>query len=262
MDFTDKNIDWEEWYRQNKNVIPEEYRADFENNLGMLQFLFSIYFKVMQELTPQLKTLMFRQYPVIGSEKRPTVTDYIEKFINSVGTKMLFKLNALIHGQNEGVNVREKYPEFDKWVKIYGSPQQPQLLTDNFRNHIENDITDTEWELYKTARNKELLAIFNWKTERKSEFINILQPVLFNNINELNDLNADELIIYAVIIYDEYDYFLTVCQHIELFIDCDFPEEDIWQSDDEFIEKYEKLDPEIKLKAEELRTRRIAGEQI
>lgn len=263
MDFTDKNIDWEKWYRQNKHMIPAEYRADFENNLGMLQFLFSVYFKVMHDLTPLLKTLMFRQYPVLKTEKRPRVVEYIDKFINSVGTKMLFKLNGLIQGQNEGVKVREKYPEFDRWVEFYGRPQSPKVIKDSDRNKPwRKKWTDSQWEEYKKTQNEQLLIFFNWNERRKSEFIDILQPILFENYRELEELNADELIIYAVIIYDEYDYYLSLCEHIELFIDSGFPEEEIALSDKEFMENYLKLDPEIRQKNIELRSRRIAGERI
>ncbi|MDF1546331.1 MAG: hypothetical protein P1P88_00825 [Bacteroidales bacterium] len=263
MNFSDKDIDWEAWYNQNKGVIPDEYKADFEDNIVLLQFLFSVYFKIMQRLSPELKQLMFSQFPVIESERRPVVVEFIDKFIHSVGTKMLFKLNGLIEGQKNGVNIREKYHQFDQWLILYGRPPKLKQIEDSDRTRARyKKMSNSQWETYKSVKNEQLLLFFNWKERRKTEFINILQNILFEDYKDLEDLNADELIIYAVIIYEEYNYYLMVCERIELFIDCGFPEEEIYLSDQAFLEKYEKLNPEIKANAVKLRHRRIAGEKI
>ena len=255
------NIDWRTWYDKHKHLIPDKYKADFENNLNVLQFLFDIYYKTMRKLTPVLKELMFKQYPVIKAEKRPIVAEYIDKFINSVGSKLLFKLNALLNGQKEGVTIRERYPKFDDWAKFYGSPQKPKQLKENDRNApIHQNKSDNEWKQYKAAENIRILEFHNWKEKRKSEFIGILQAILFENYKELEELNADELIIYAVDIYDEYEYYLLLCERIEMFIDCGFPKEHINISDKEFYENCQKLSPETRNKITDLRNRRIARE--
>jgi hypothetical protein len=79
---------------------------------------------------------------------------------------------------------------------------------------------------------------------------------------ELEELNADEWIMYAVAIVDEYDYYLSTCEHVELFIDCGFPEDDMKLTDEEFDTNYCNLSKEIKDKTDDLRNRRIAGEAI
>jgi len=203
------NFDWKDWFEKNNHLIPKEHKASLENNLDVLQFLFDIYHKTMDKLTPALRELMYNQFPVIKAEKRPILVEYVDKFIKSVGAKLLLKLNALLEGQKNGVNVREKYPKFDQWVKFYGSPLKPKQLKDSDRNKPNHkNKSATEWEEHKTLENFKLLEFHNWKEKRKSEFISILQPILFENYKELEELNADELIIYAVDIYDEYNYFL------------------------------------------------------
>lgn len=261
MDSDKQQNDWDRWYEMNKHRIPDNLKGEIEKNIDTLQFLFSIYYKAMEQFTPVFREIMWKQFPIIKAEKRPMVVDFIEQFIKSVGSTMLFKLSALVNDQRKGVNMREKYPKFDSWVEFYGRPQKAKEVMDKDRPSF-HKMNNEEWKIFKEKENTALKQHFEWAEKRKFEFLDALQTVLFTTYEAINELNADELIIYAVIIRDEYDYFLTVCQHIELFIDCDFPEEEIRLSDKEFDENFSKLDPQIKEKILQLRKRRIAGDEI
>jgi len=107
-----------------------------------------------------------------------------------------------------------------------------------------------------------LLEFFNWEERRKFEFIDLVQTIILKYFKELEELNSDEWIIYAVAMREEYQYYMTSCENVELFIDCGFPEEEIKLADVEFIKTNSKLGNEIIRKASALRNRRISGEMI
>lgn len=257
----DKTIDFETWYIKYRSLLPKEFVDYTKEHSYEIFFMFQLYRKVMAEIHPSLRKLMNKQYPVFKTENRPLVTEYINNISATTGHELLFKLIRLVQGQKNGVNVREKYPKFDRWVDFYGRPQKPKTIDEATRSW-DSWMSDEEWIIFRDSENKALLEYFNWKEKRKFEFIDLIQTILFKYYKELEDLNPDEWIIYAVDIRDEYEYYLTSCEDVELFIDCGFPDDYIKLTNEQFRENYSKLNMDIKQKATELRKRRIAGEMI
>ena len=249
------------WFNLNKQYIPPQFVDNMQESIDLMHFLSSVYFKVMKHLAPALHRLMREQYPVFKKEKRPLVVDYINTVASTTGYALLWKLYKLVNDQRAGVNVREKYPKFDEWVEFYGRPHKPDTINEATRPEY-TWLNDAEWEVYRDNENKAFLEFFNWEQKRVFDFIDVVQTLLFKYFKELHELNADELIIYAVDIRDEYEYYLSGCEHAELFIDCGFPEEDMKLTDEEFDKNYSALNAEKKDYVQSLRERRIAGEAI
>jgi hypothetical protein len=204
---------------------------------------------------------MYQQYPVFKTETRPLVVEHINDISDITVTALIITLRKLVEDQKAGVNVREKYPEFEHWIEFYGRPNQPEFIDDSNRYEYPW-VSDEEWEVTLEKENSMLLEFFNWKEKRKFDFIDLIQKTFFKYYKELEELNPDEWIIYAMLIRDEYENYLCRCEDLELFIDCGFPEEEINLSYEEFIRNFRNLSQEIKHKTEELRERRIAGEMI
>ncbi len=249
------------WFKLNKDFIPPEDRDIFEKGIEQMHFYRNIYFKILDNLAPALYELMLEQYPVFKTEKRPMVLEAIHDISITIGSTLILKLDTLLQGQYNGVKIREKYPKFDEWVEFYARPGKPYTVDETNRCWYEY-LNDKEWEEYRDNENRILLEYFNWQEKRKFEFIDLLQTILFKYYEELKELNADEWIIYAVHIRDEYEDYLTSCEDLELFIDCGFPEENVNFTNEEFQTNYSKLSDEIRDYASKLRNRRIAGETI
>lgn len=257
----DGDLNYHAYYNRVKNYVPADLQKAMEDTFDFCDFYYKVYRKVMRSLAPALHKLMKRQYPVFITEKRPLVTDFINVIATTTGYKLLLNLFHLVQGQKAGVNLRQKYPEFESWVEFYARPQKPDTMDETHR-HEYTWISDKEWDELRESENQNMLEYFNWCEKRKFEFIDMVQTILFKYYKELDDLNADELIMFAVHIREEYEYYLTGCEHIELFIDCGFPEDDMKLTDEEFEINYSNLSSNAKEAATELRNRRIAGERI
>jgi len=254
------DLNYDAWYSSNKDDLPEPLGNLMADNFDKFHFLCNVHQKVMKNLAPALRKLMLKQYPVFRTEKRKLVVQKINSVLTTTGHLLLLNLYHLVQGQKAGENVRETYPDFDTWVG-YARTESPNLIDENKRSQY-TWLSDEEWEVYRDNENKDILQFFTWQEKRKFEFIDLVQKLLFKYFKELEDLNADEWIIYAVYIREEYEAYLFGCEEIERFIDCGFPEELVNQTYEEFLERFMNLSCEITDKRSELRSRRIAGEII
>lgn len=256
------DINFDAWVRLNKDVFPPEAIESFETNKDILYIITSVYPKINRAITPALRRLMYKQYPVLRTEMRPLVVEFIEDTLYITGTVLfLMKMYRLVHGHNTGVNIRDLYPDLDSWVDFYCRPAKPPVLKD-VRPETYFWITDEEWKIEAAEEYESMLEFFNWEQTRQAEFINLVQKIYFKYYPELLNLSADEWVIFAVDIREEYESFKLYCSHVEEFIDCGFPEEDMKLTDKEYFDKYCTLPEEVREKAREIRDRRIAGERI
>jgi hypothetical protein len=256
------DMNFDGWVSYNRDVFPEELTDYFEVHKDILHVMFYVRPKIKRYLTPALRKLMYRQYPVLRAESRPLIVEFIDDIIYIIATEIfIMKMYHLVNGHNTGVNVRDLYPELDSWVDFYCRPAKPYTMDVTHRKDYWWK-TDAEWEAQVEYENSQLLEIFNWEQSRQSEFINLVQNAFFKYYPELLDLSSDEWIVFAVEIREEYESFKTYCDHIEEFIDCQFPEEDMKLTDNEYFEKYRTLPEVISKNASEIRDRRISGEKI
>lgn len=257
----DGDINYHAWFEMYKDYLPGKFQTMIEKNKSSLYFLFHVYRKVMRDLEPALQKLIYRQYPVFKKETRPLIVEEIQAITSTTGSSLLFNLYHLLDDQRNGVNVRKKYTEFEEWKQFYAMPKVPDVLDESTRPQY-TWLSDEEWVKHVESENKAFLEFFNWCEKRKKEFMDVVQTILFKYYKELENLNGDEWIIYAVHIRDEYEYYLSNSESLEEFIDCGFPEEDIKLSHDEYFERYRQLSPEVRKHSSELRKRRISGENI
>lgn len=257
----DGDMDFQAWYHLNKDNFPPELDEVLENSYDSFYFLFNVYRTVMNKLAPVLRILMARQYPGFKNEKRPKVAGFIETIATTTGYSLLFRLKNLVEDQKKGISIRDKYPNLEAWKDFYVRPQHPPTVDKGKRSHFWW-LNDYQWGKYVETENKKLLDFFQWSEKRKFEFIDVIQTIVLKYFKELEELNPDEWIIYAVHMHEEYEYYQVSCENVELFIDCGFPEDDIKLSDREFIKNYSNLDTKVKQHARILRNRRISGEEI
>jgi len=256
------DINFDAWIGYNRDFLPSEVKNYFEEQKDIIRMIFTVRPKIKKHLTPALRNLMFRQYPVLQSETRPIVVEFINEIVEITASELyLRKMFDLVHGHNTGVNVREEFPEIDSWTEYYEHPRKPDFVDEKFRNEYWW-ISDIEWKTEVKEEEKKRLQFKQWEETRKKEFIILVQNMFFKYYKELLDLNSDEWSLYALIIREEYDNFKTYCEHIEEFIDCSFPEEDMKLSDIEYFDKFSHLPTSVKQKIEDIRIRRISGERI
>lgn len=232
--------DFEDWFDTYFMYFPVEQRATGYDDVEVQCFYSNVFCKVMKELTPQIRKLMEKQYPIIKKEKRQAVLDELDKIASLVGPYLLVRLYELVYDEKVGVNLREKYTDFEKLVDFYARPDAPRMMEESFFDQF-TWLTDEQKQQMIEDDRKEAQEAFDWKEGRKREFYDIVQPLLFKYYKEILDLNHDGWIIYAVHIREEYQDYMMRTDHISTFIQFEFPEEDLHMPYKEFSEKLQEL---------------------
>lgn len=230
---------FENWYDENFMYFKRESNSQLGPTFDISLFYYGVYCPIMQELGPAIRKLMLKQYPIIDREFRPLVLEYIDWLVSSVGHRFLMNLYTLIEDQKEGVNIREKYPDFVSWINFYAKPAQPNLISEKdyakfttFSVQEMKDLIDEE--------NKDIIKYFDKEQNHKKEFYDILQPLTFKYYPALQELDYDGWIIYSVQIREDYEDYKFRCEHVETFIEYDFQEEDINLKYEEFQAKFKE----------------------
>jgi len=233
-DFERSEFDW--WYDDNNWYFRRGATEFVEPSLEDELFYTSVYMPVMSELAPAVHKLIRYQYPVFETEHRPAVWEAIERVVQRTGHRFLLELYNLIRDQNEGVDLRTKYPDFEKW-------EQRKKDTSYFSRTIFDSIAGlTEKqrsELYELIKDK-FQDSYNWKDQRLYEFIDMIQPILFHYYPQVQELDADGWIVYFYLLRIEHtDYWLDF-EHYVVFIDYGFEESDLYIPYAEFKQKFEE----------------------
>jgi len=220
----------EVWYDDNYEYLVRDSKVYLEITDEIIQFYDSVYVTSMSELEPAVQKLMLQQYPIIRGESRPMVVEYIKDTAKYTGHEFLMQLYMVVQDQKQGVNYREKYEEFQNWVEFYGRPaEKPVLNYKFFEEHpnLTSNFTQEMKEEFAIESLESETITFDIEERLKKEYYNIVQPIVLKYYRELDDLNYEGWIMYAVQIREIYEDYKYRCEHLDAFIDYGFDEEDI-----------------------------------
>ncbi len=237
--------DFNKWFYAHETDIPRKLVNDSERNSIDLAIIFYDYNKIISPLTQTISLQLQKYHPRLGIEMRPPVVEKIEEIAKVTASSFLFELFKLVYDQKSGVIIREKYTNFDDYIKYYGRPKQPPVIIEAFR-YAEPDLTDEEWEERKKELSIEVQKRFDKENNPRVEFINAVQTVLFVHYAELETLNPDEWIIYAMLLNSEYREYQNRCWLIESFIDYGLPLQDLELSTYDLAQKIMYIKNELR----------------
>lgn len=235
-----KMSELEEWYDNNFAYFNRASKTELGVNMDITFFYNGVYRPVMKELAPAVRRLMYKQYPLLETEFRPTVVEHIDWIVSKAGHRLLLMLYILVQDQKEGINLREKYPDFESWIDFYARPPEPPVPDYNFPE-IDPLLNATTVEELKEMADREWesdIAYFNKEERLKKEYYDLVQPLVLEYYPAVQDLDYDGWIIYAVEIREEYEDYKLRCEHVDSFIEYEMDEEDINLPYKEFHEKF------------------------
>jgi len=228
--------DFERWFDDHVFYFPVTLRTGGYNSLSIEMFYRHVYTNIKKELIPVIRRLMGEQYPTILNEKRPAVLAEITRKVESIGWRLIFSLFELVYDEQMGVNLREKYPDFDEWVVFYGRRDTPSFMDPTFFDQFPW-LSDEQKLVMIEEDRVESQEVFDWRDGRMQAFYDVVQPILFRYYKPLLELSADGWIIYAVWIREEYESYVFRFDYLETFIEYNFEEEDLDLPYDKFREK-------------------------
>ena len=213
---------FDDWFYYYHEFIHPDLKQGREPKPIVADFYSGIYNRIMQAMTPAVRQLAYKHYPALGSETRPRIRQWIDSKIEPIGCCFLIRLFGLLHDERINTNLREKYPDFEKWITQYARPY------DHFE--ILNEIfEDAPWltEQQKQQMIDEHALEINWKEVRTSEFRATIQELVLEHYHQVEHLSADGWIVYAYLLNSEFADYRFYLEFIAEFIQCGLTEEDL-----------------------------------
>jgi len=240
----DELTEMEEWYDDNYEYFKRESNPEtsifIDVPLDVELFYNTVYCPAMREIATGVRRLVYKQYPLIKTESRPIILEYIDWAIEESGKYLLLNLYELIQDQREGINLREKYPEFESWVDFYGRPPAPPVLDYSFMDYNPVLKATMSEDVIKEVAEESLKGnteYYEVTENQKKEYFNVVQPIVLKYYKALEELDYEGWIIYAVNIREDYEIYKDRLDHVETVIEYGLDEEDIDLEYDKFMEK-------------------------
>lgn len=242
----------ESWYDDNFGYFIREPKIITGITEEITLFYDTVYIPIITELAPLIRKLMLKQYPIIRGESRPMVADYIDSVIHSAGHDLVMQIYMIVQDQKEGVNFREKNPDFESWVSFYGRPAETPVPDYTFFDEypeIAKTLTDQQKKEIAEESCEDEKICFVEEERLKKEYYDIVQPVVLKYYQDLDELGYEAWIMYAVQMREIYEEYKYRCEHLDTFIEYGFDEQDIDLDHKDFMEKFSlKFDEREKLK--------------
>lgn len=245
-----------------KRFYPEDQWEGLDKDPYFLEYSVNVYLEIQEHLPEQLKALMMKHYPVFEKEQRVQVWEYLDN-VNKTIPMFCLDIYNLLKDQQDGVDLKVKYPDLQSWRSFYDKPTPSGFVVDEAERLCFQDFNDQEWEAYKSQQVLEMQQFQNWSGKRQFEFIDHLQRFLINLCPRILDLESDAWVVYGMIVMDQYDKWKCCCEHIEIFIDYGFEVEMLALPHQEYDEMcYKRFIELMDSPVMKLRERRIAGERV
>ena len=219
-------------------------------------FYYSVYVPFKKDLKKPLREMLNRHYSHIATELRPEVLTRIENDLDWVGHEFILFLHNMVQFWKTGKDLREIFPELDKWAVSYRSYRRPRYLEESFWDQM-NWLTDEQKQSLKEESNSESDEAFAYEEKPRFEFFDLLQRITFKYYKELQELDADGWTMFEVFLTDEYTNYELDFEHYDSFIEYEFDVEDLDLPYAEYNAKFsakckERLDEELSKKQDEV----------
>ncbi len=216
--------------------LPTDLKTAFQTFFELADFYINVYTAMADETREPLTRLAKEHYPELLTATHPLQIEYIEDANTTTVFGLVYQMRGIVRDMAEGTDILAKYPKMEQWKDFYFH-RKPSVVKESHRN-VWLHKTDEEWEQYKEQENRAMYQFFCWEEQRKKEFYDIVQPVLFKLYPPLNDLEGDFWVLYAVNLRDEYECWLSSMEHLQGAIEYEMPPESINWDDEKFRKEY------------------------
>jgi hypothetical protein len=246
----------EEFFHMHRDKFPEDFSASIDFVFELKEMFETTEPQFLQTIHPPLKELMLLQYPDFKSITDPVQKNHIRDINKLFSFFIIWHLCWFLHSRKKGQDLKIKYPQLEEWRKFYCHPATPEPISDSLRNHFLFPA-DKEWLQHKEEEKKNMLEFYNWEESRRQAFYDIVQPLLFETIPALHNLEGDEWVLYAMYLRDQYEEWKTFCEHLETVIDYELPPDSFYWEKPDFQKALHEKGREYLNRSIEKRNRRI-----
>jgi len=236
--------------KQFKKLFSNEFADKFDTFLDFKKFFYDVLLVFDKAMEPPLTQLMLKQNPEFKTFTHPSPLKFMKEINETCAYWLMWEMHKLCNDYKQNVDMKQKYPRLEEFRAFYCHPEKPHTLEDKSRKY-HPELNDEQWKTYQQQENDEMLKYNNWKQKRWKEYYDVMQPALFNYLPELQNMEGDCWVMFAVNIRDNYELWESANERLEILIDFEMPPETIDLSDDDFrkeiskrFEKYDKQSTE------------------
>lgn len=245
-----------------QNTIAKGEAAD-STDWDTLHFFMVVYNKWHAEVERAIKKVLFAQFPEFKAQKHPTIKEIIDFINGNAADKIVHSMYRLIKEQASGIIPAEKYEKMEGWREYYGKPRKAHVVRDNDRNKWRfPEGADAAWEQHKKEENEIMRIFHEWEEARLQQWYDVVQPLNFKYLPELNELEGDFWILYAINMLDTYDEWKSFAERLEIIIDYDMEPSLFDDENEKFFEAMRNTPQEKKNASEDKRDIKIYGRTL
>lgn len=183
-------------YDEMRQALPEELNDVMDKCFDLLSPFVNYIYPVRDELKIVLRELQREQFPELNITDNPYLLECINEILDFEADGLSSSLYNELANIEAGVNEVEA-EQFQRFVNLYARPSEPKLKT--IEDYEQYNFTYEEKVEMVTEMNAESIAECNELNNLKSEFVEVVQPILFKYHGErLNELDSAGWERYAV----------------------------------------------------------------
>ena len=184
-------------YDEMRQALPEELNDVMDKCFDLLSPFVNYIYPVRDELKIVLRQLQREQFPELNITDNPYLLECINDILDFEAEGLSSSLYNELANIEAGVNKVEDDEQFRWRVEYYAGLKEPRLRTiEDFEQY---NFTYEEKVQMVNEMNAESIAECNELNSLKSEFVEVVQPILFKYYGErLNELDSVGWKCYAV----------------------------------------------------------------
>lgn len=200
-------------------------------------FYYSVYVPFKKELKKPIHEMVYRHYPRFATERRPEVLAKIENRIDWVGHEFILFLRNMVEEWKTGKDLREIFPELDKWAIDYPAYRQPSYMDPSFWDKFDWLNEEQRQSMIEEDR-RQADELFAFREKPRFEFFELLQNLTFKYYAKVKELDADGWVMFRAFLHDEYVNYQLDFEHYDGFIELGFDVEDLNLPYEEYSAKF------------------------
>jgi len=185
-------------YDEMREALPEELNNALDKCFDLLQPFVCYIEPARDELKVVLQKLRRKQFPELSITGNPFLLQCIDDIINLVSDMLATGVQCELSKIENGVNIEVDDDQFQRFVELYAQPHNPKIKTlEDYKDFTGFSYVDKVE--FVNEVNEDSIAICNEFNSSKSEFTEVVQPILFKYFGErLNELDAAGWERYAI----------------------------------------------------------------
>ena len=174
-------------FNECKDNLPQEVLEVMELTFDLMRCYFTLELPLRGELAPIIEKLMYEHYPAIRVFTKKWQKDWIREVAEENANRLGFYITKMITRIENGESL-PVYEDFESMIHRYVKPKQPHIGT--LADYDETLLSEEQKVMLQETldeSNQIEIEECGELNRLKKEYINIVQPIIFNYFGQMTD---------------------------------------------------------------------------